>query len=262
MNWLSANYKWLFDGIGAAVVALFVGLVLRRLQRSNHEAPKQETQGLVKATDSSIINSPVASGNTQIRIGHAQNVHLVPNPPRSAVATPTQIQRPKPNIKLVDARAVFLVHGTSGFFENRYTQEKNALVIVLANEPEPEMVPAMAHVKAVLIYKDGDDELCDVTGAWVGSTIELERFEPDGIRHRLIGAIRKGGPLVALGLKAHYTEFGDTGFVIEDHPLRNVRSANLLVRLISMNSQSVLFERQFTLTIEPLGITQAFEPIA
>ena len=88
MNWLSANYKWLFDGFAGAAAIALIGYIVQRLF-----SPKQDQAGQVTsltAQGSKVTNSPVASGT-----GITQNVNsptinlnlsesLKPKPPQSA----------------------------------------------------------------------------------------------------------------------------------------------------------------------------------
>jgi hypothetical protein len=57
MTWLSENYKWLFDGIGALVVMAVLGYVVRRILQD-----RQNGTAALTAQGAKVMNSPVASG--------------------------------------------------------------------------------------------------------------------------------------------------------------------------------------------------------
>jgi membrane protein implicated in regulation of membrane protease activity len=65
MNWLSENYKWVFDGIGAAVLVGLIAWLWRRFFKE----PAAEN-ATVNVRDSQVRGSPIASGS-QV----TQNIH-------------------------------------------------------------------------------------------------------------------------------------------------------------------------------------------
>jgi hypothetical protein len=110
VNWLSDNYKWLFDGVAGAAIIGFAGYLLTRWTAS------QKYRTDMRAEGSSVSHSPIVGGthNSQVApIIHAENVHF------AAVATPgaasTRVStRERPNIEYVGPREkVIFVSPTS-----------------------------------------------------------------------------------------------------------------------------------------------------
>jgi len=60
MNWLSENYKWLFDGVAGAAVIAVIGYVVHRLLGSQD---RQQGAAALTAQGAKVTNSPVASGS-------------------------------------------------------------------------------------------------------------------------------------------------------------------------------------------------------
>jgi hypothetical protein len=58
MTWLSENYKWLFDGIGATAIIAGLGFIGRRIMKD-----RQKPDAALTAQGAHVSNSPVASGS-------------------------------------------------------------------------------------------------------------------------------------------------------------------------------------------------------
>src|ERR1700687_3102592 len=97
MNWLSENYKWMFDGIGAAALIGLIAWLWRRFCKE----PAAEN-ATVSVRDTQGTGSPIASGS-QV----TQNIHygqpLAPASPAPSVPASTQ-DKPRPNIRMTGAR--------------------------------------------------------------------------------------------------------------------------------------------------------------
>jgi hypothetical protein len=74
VNWLSDNYKWLFDGFAGAAAIAFVGYIVQRLFKSRPEPTGQETS--LTAQGSKVTNSPVASGAGITQNVNSPTIHL------------------------------------------------------------------------------------------------------------------------------------------------------------------------------------------
>lgn len=87
MNWLSDNYKWLFDGFAGAVAIALVGYIVQRLFKSKPEPAGQQTS--LTAQGSKVTNSPVASGTGITQNINSPTIHL--NLPDPLEPKPTQL---------------------------------------------------------------------------------------------------------------------------------------------------------------------------
>ena len=78
MSWLSENYKWLFDGIGALALMAVIGYFAQRVLRRSWD--HQKDTAALNAQGAKVTNSPVASGSNI-----SQNI----NSPTLNVSLPT-----------------------------------------------------------------------------------------------------------------------------------------------------------------------------
>src|SRR6266849_749943 len=60
MNWLSENYKWLFDGVAGAAVIAVIGYVIHHFLGSQG---RQQGAAALTAQGAKVTDSPVASGS-------------------------------------------------------------------------------------------------------------------------------------------------------------------------------------------------------
>jgi hypothetical protein len=72
MNWLSENYKWLFDGVAGAVTITIVGYVIRRFRKSTD----QQATAALTAQGAKVTNSPVASGSNITQTINSPTINL------------------------------------------------------------------------------------------------------------------------------------------------------------------------------------------
>jgi hypothetical protein len=148
VNWLSDNFKWIFDGVGGAAVIALIAYLLKWLWSSPTESAGQRTTGTLTAKDSSAVNSTAASGshNTQTvnaPIIHAQSVHFaIPIPDAPIHAPATVIVPSRPNIEYVGLREklVFVSpHAQDGICDpqNEDQREKSLQALVFRFENKP-----------------------------------------------------------------------------------------------------------------------------
>jgi hypothetical protein len=79
MQWLSDNYKWLFDGIGALVLMAVLGYFVRRILRPSRD--DQKDTATLNAQGAKVTNSPVASGSNISQTINSPTVNLsLPTP--------------------------------------------------------------------------------------------------------------------------------------------------------------------------------------
>lgn len=85
MKWLSDNYKWLFDGIGAVAAIGILGFLFKRFWNSQQQVAKET----LKVEDSSLAYSPIVSGShNQIYINHAEAPNRIEQRELSNTAMP------------------------------------------------------------------------------------------------------------------------------------------------------------------------------
>jgi hypothetical protein len=87
VNWLSDNYRWLFDGFAGAVAIALLGYIVQRLFKPKPEPAGQKTS--LTAQGSKVTNSPVASGTGITQNVNSPTIHLNLSEPLKP--TPTQL---------------------------------------------------------------------------------------------------------------------------------------------------------------------------
>jgi len=73
MRWVSDNYKWLFDGVGVAVI-LFLAQHL--LKRHSQERARQKEKAVLTAQGAKVTDSPVASGSNISQFINSPTLHV------------------------------------------------------------------------------------------------------------------------------------------------------------------------------------------
>lgn len=250
-HWLTANYRWFFSGIGVLLIGLLAKFFLGT----------DKSSSAVKVGAPQLVASPVAhgDGNTQtpIQIHGARDVHIGHAPPTVPVV-PAPIHRVNPersvyNIRFIDAGVCSLeeVIGGGRFIERG--SQRNAIAVRFANEPIVGGENRPLNVKAVLIYKEGEGgderELLDIPGTWING----DRFEADGIRHKLIVGIVTNKGFTALEereVHAHRRTF----YALQPHLLGGFTEGTVFIRLTSSYAAIVLYEGYFTISTDPLSI--------
>jgi hypothetical protein len=286
VTWIAANYKWLFDGFAGAVAVALAGAFVQFVRRRSAVRQEAKRKAIADARmylnapplptmphppisvnigsdwqsskmggSNKLAQSPVATGKdiTQsVTTFHAENIHIGQADAAPAPARPSKADRPKPNIQLVVAEIASLEDLGGGSLIERGTAQ-NAIIIRFSNDARPGVQNVGAPVKAALIYLDGETEIRSVIGHWLGHHDDHVNFKVDG-RHSLVGGLVVTGELKAVTqqeIRAHRRVF----FHLESYPVKNFRSGTILVRLTNANTGDWLYEKKFTVSIDPLTIT-------
>jgi hypothetical protein len=238
VNWLALHYEW----VVVVIVMPIALLVLKRFLET-------------KKTTSEVTKTPASlaagAGSTHM-VGdiHAREVHFSPFVEAAPPVAPVKPERPPGNIRYIGANTISLEEIIGGLLFEK-GELNNGIVIRFANEPNPENVAIS--VKAVLRYSLGEHELCEASGLWLGSSADVEEFEPDGRRHTLIAGVLRDGELVTIEterIAAHRRMFLQR----EPKPLKDFKSGTLFVRLMNARSNQVLYEGLFLVDANPLSI--------
>jgi hypothetical protein len=246
MNWLSENYKWVFDGIGAAALIGLIAWLWRRFFKE----PAEKTNTSLTAKDSQVTNSPVASGS-----GIIQNVIHVGSAPVTPVpATPLPVAtRPRPNIQMTGTSVVTALVRDWVWKENESGTDQ-AAVIQFTNEARSEGRNVGGHVKASLVYKNDGHEVLRIVGSWLHEAREYAEFRVDE-SHKLMVGIRYNQQLCVIG-RRRVIERGFATVKPEVQDLPNVETVS--VRLTNADTGDFLYEGKFRVTIDPLRIIPSY----
>jgi hypothetical protein len=184
MNWLSDNWKILFDGIGGAAAVTLVGYAFKQWLKSRQQ--KSGNEANLKGVDSLIVNSPVASGthNSQMVnspiIHNAHNVHIgsaTQAPNKEAPATAKVA--PRPNIEFVGSqgKTVFVSPlAVDGIYDPKNEDERKkavqALILKFENKVASDRtILAARNVIAKITFhsQDGTRHQSINYGVWLNS---------------------------------------------------------------------------------------------
>lgn len=235
MNW----WEWVFSGIGASVVILF-------LQRWLRSSPKHKSS--LTAQGAKVSGSPVASGS-----GITQTVtethHHYPEPPTPAR---TAAVRPEvmPNIRIVGANNI-PIHQEENevFFQSDEDRGYVAAVVHVSNDARMGARNVGAIVKATLIYENAGRELLRVTGVWLHEVTDAVDFRVDD-SHRVIVGVSHGGGF-AVPSRRHTSQMG---YVTDAH-LLDVPNIDVRVRLTNADTGDFYCEHHFDVQTNPLRIS-------
>jgi hypothetical protein len=188
MNWLSENYKWLFDGVAGAVAIAVVSYVLHRFLGSQD---RQQGVAALTAQGAKVTNSPVASGSTQIVNSPTFNMSPAPT---SATPAPQEEKEQPPCVSFVQPRSILLyeddfgvLHEAPANFERGY----RGLIAHFKNRPAKTagaQSPAARSVTASLIFRspDATEELHISHGTWLGRYEHSASFYAGDSQHLVV----------------------------------------------------------------------------
>jgi hypothetical protein len=223
MHWLSDNYKWLFDGIGALVIIGVVGYLLRRFMRAAEpayhlEQPRQEK------TD----------GRAELRAEDSQ----------------VQPEKFNPNIRMTGSGVASVSERGRGVWKEDVQGTEQAILIQFTNEARPGIRNVEGLVKAELVYKNDQAEVLRIIGSWLNAGSDHTEFRVDE-SHKLMVVIQYDQLFVTIG-RRHVYEQGRFTIEIEPHDLPVFQTVR--VKLTNANTGDFLYEGEFRITPNPLGI--------
>ena len=178
MPWLSENYKWLFDGIGALVVMAILGYVVRRIFQDRQKGTAELT-----AQGAKVTNSAVATGRGISQVVNSPTVNLSLPAPTSPTPPHEEKEQP-PCLSFVQARTVLLHQDSTGVWHEAsqdLQQAHRGLVAQFRNRPNKlgQQAPKASSVTASLIFKSTQiqEELHINHAVW------LDRYEHSASFH-------------------------------------------------------------------------------
>ena len=222
MRWLADNYKWLFDGIGVLVIIGVVGYLLRRFRRAAEPAyhlvqPRQEK----------------TAGRAELRAEDSQ----------------VQPEKFNPNIRMTGTGVASVSERGRGVWKEDVQGTEQAILIQFTNEARAVVRNVEGLVKAALVYKN-EAEVLRIIGSWLDASGDHTEFRVDE-SHKLMVGILYGHALVAIG-RRHVYEQGRFTIEIEPHDLPVFQTVG--VKLTNANTGDFLYEGQFRVMLDPLGI--------
>jgi len=250
MKW----WEWVFSGIGVLALGLFIDWLRRRLRSSGRGAT-------LTAQGARVSDSPVASGSgitqniSETHHYHYGPIATQPTPTAQPATEPRKYIEPIPNVRYIGAEPVLLqeerMYG-GGLFEA--DGSPNALIIRFANEVRQNPPNLTARVKAVLIYRWGQNEI-DVAGNWLSEASDVSEFAPDSRRHKLIAGVMVNGQFGTITGQKIVTH-RRTWYLSDRLDLKDFKDGILVVQLTDvMRGTHLLYNGEFVISANPLSIS-------
>jgi hypothetical protein len=223
MKWLADNYKWLFDGIGALAIIGVVGYLLRRFMRAPEPA-SHLVQPRHEKTDS----------RAELRAEDSQ----------------VQPERFNPNIRMTGTSVASVSERGRGVWKEDVQGTEQAILIQFTNEARPGVRNVGGLVQAALVYKNDQAEVLRIIGSWLNAGSDHTEFRVDE-SHKLMVGIQYAQMFVVVG-RRHVYEQGRFTIEIEPHDLPVFQTVH--VKLTNADAGDFLYEGEFRVTLNPLGI--------
>jgi hypothetical protein len=224
MHWLVDNYKWLFDGIGALVIIGVVGYLLRRFMRAAEPASHLEQPERQEKTDGSKAD---LTEDSQV-----------------------QSERFNPNIRMTGTGVASVSERGRGVWKEDVQGTEQAILIQFTDEARPGAPNVGGLVKAALVYKNDQAEVLRIIGSWLDASGDHTEFRVDE-SHKLMVGIQYAQMFIVVG-RRHVYEQGRFTIEIEPHDLPAFQTVR--VKLTNANAGDFLYEGEFRVTLNPLGI--------
>ncbi len=177
MNWLSDNYKWLFDGVAGAATLGILAVILRWLFGSKPPTPLQSTD-----------NSAALTASPHI----AQHVYISAGAQTQTETQPERRADESANLSPLHAREV-VVHLNSGVWHEAssdLSSARRAIVLPFKNVPRPmrQQTPRASSVTASLTFKNADasDGPRINHGVWLGRFQYATTFDSGATQELLV----------------------------------------------------------------------------
>ena len=223
MKWLADNYKWLFDGIGALVIIGVVGYLLRRFMRTAEPAHHLVQPERQEKTD----------GRADLRAEDSQ----------------VQPERFNPNIRMTGAGIASVSERGRGVWKEDVQGTEQAILIQFTNEAQPGVRNVGGLVKAELVYKN-EAEVLRIIGSWLNAGSDHTEFRVDESNKLMVG-IQYAQMFRVIGRRHVYEQ---SRFTIETEPHDLPVFQTVRVKLTNANTGDFLYEGEFRVTLNPLGI--------
>ena len=245
MNWLSDNYKWLFDGVVGTAAIGIIGFIFGRLfsPERSHAIDNRAT----------LTASPHIEQH--VHIATAAQTPAVAERPATDLEPVAESARAKPNIKIIGCKKILVHTGLDGAFykseEGRALGE--AVVANVTNDVRRESANIGAIIKAVIIYQIAGEELLRGMGCWLSEGSGMVQFHVDDSHSVVLGVVMNGQFSVPTKRKV-LNGIDDVSFPT-DRNLLDCDRATVMIRLTNADTGDLYCEEQFEVATNPLSIS-------
>jgi hypothetical protein len=256
------TYQWVIAVIVMPIVLLLLkGWADSRKKKTDGvptpTQPTTATQATLHAENSSVTNSPVASGsgNNQNLNAPVFNVHIsnAAAPPKHVEpvhAAGAAYERALPNIIALAPYVAGVRLSNQGLWSEDQPMH-SAFIVSFTNEARRGGQNSGGMVKAQLIYREGVRELRRITGCWLNQPEDIVPFHTDDT-HSLILGLMLEQQFTVVGKRRLKVDQNTDEFPQDMIPLLGFKDGTVSVRLTSYyGGGDVLYEGQFQLSTRP-----------
>jgi hypothetical protein len=167
-----------------------------------------------------------------------------------AEVSQVQSQRFNPNIQMTGAGVASVSERERGVWKEDVQGTERAILIQFTNEARPGVRNVGGLVKAELVYKNDQAEALRIIGSWLDASGDHTEFRVDE-SHKLMVGIQHAQMFIVIG-RRHVYEQGRFTIETEPHDLPVFQTVR--VKLTNANTGDFLYEGEFRVTLDPLGI--------
>jgi hypothetical protein len=265
VNWLSENWKLLFEGVGGTAVVAFIGYVCKRWFESRQRPSSQEAT--LTAQGARVSDSPVASGFGITQNVNSPTIHVtLPSLLAPAIAAPqpdsarAEREIPRSEIIVTATRVIGVMPKRETWSEAGDQAFDQAIVIQFTNDAGHGYRNEQHLVRASLVYRDSEqNEVLRITGGWIDQATDLANFRVEESHRLIVGiGIREG--LFAMEQKRRPAEYGSEYCQATSHSLGVFSQGTVRVRLTDIHANVLLYEGTFDIGTNPLRISHHDPP--
>jgi hypothetical protein len=259
VNWLSDNWKVLFDGVGGAALVALVGYALKRMRERNGEQPPS-----LNAQGSKVLDSPVSGGTGNVQRVNSPDYYFGAAPPVATppVATPPVKVEPKPRKpqKRLTTGLTRVVPLSVNQDSVLCVDSKGGSPVILAqfmNEPDEAGQNEEVTAKVRIVYYDENGkEVGRVNdGCWLQERLNNKHFGYDESHELLLGTVFNGVFHSFVNKRSqenYYAEVDEGGDCVA---IPDFQSGTVDVRLTNKYTGAVLNQSKYLVTANPLKAT-------
>ena len=161
-----------------------------------------------------------------------------------------QPERFNPNIRMTGTGVAPVSERGRGVWKEDVQGTEQAVLIQFTNKARPGVRNVGGLVKAELVYRNDQAEALRIIGSWLDASGDHTEFRVDE-SHKLMVGIQYAQMFIVIGRRHVYEQ---SRFTIETEPHDLPVFQTVRVKLTNANTGDFLYEGEFRVTLDPLGI--------
>lgn len=253
------------DDPDAYTVEYLRKLKLQHEQSATTLSEDRVREGVQTILDQSVFTTGQSGGIT----AHTVNIHLNGLTQDAALNAESTTNDSSPNLVFTGGMIAPVSEQSQGVwsrdmgrFEKQWATENGqvALVARFTNEARRGHQNVGGLIRAQLIYRCEGREIRRIVGSWLEAPTDLAEFRVDQTQELIIAIMLNGRPH-AIGKRRVSAEICGERIETETEPIPQAQVDTVLVRLTHGDTGEFLFESEFKLTANPLGLEEVPKPL-